>query len=123
MLFAIYISKTGIASHTIPVTVPKITPLTGFSNKCNFTVFFSISQKTNVKAIIDNSGIISAHNLHIAGSSEEDSGRKETDIAHPRKKTINFIIVIVIFFITVFPENSDLSNRAKQRIVPTQADL
>lgn len=93
-----YIIKTGIASHTTPVITPTAVPLIGLSNKCNFIFFFSTNQKMRVKNIIANSGIISAHNLHIAGFSEDDNGNIEDNIAHPRKNPINFIIVIAIFF-------------------------
>ena len=49
--------------------------------------------------MIANNGIISAHNLHIAGFSEDDNGNIEVNTAHPRKNPINFIIVIDVFFI------------------------
>ncbi len=98
IIFAAYITKTGIANHTIPVITPNTTPFAGLSNKCNFTSFFSASQKPRVKATIANSGVISTHNLHIAGSFEDDNGNKETNIAHPRKKPRDFMTVIPIFF-------------------------
>ena len=44
----------------------------------------------NVKAIIDNNGVISAHNLHKAGLSELDNGNTADNIAHPRKKHIHY---------------------------------
>ncbi len=98
IIFATYITKTGIANHTIPVITPNTIPFTGLSNKCNFTFFFSANQKTRVKTAIANRGVISAHNLHIACSFEDDNGKIETNIAHPRKKPMDFIIVIPIFF-------------------------
>ena len=98
IIFATYITKTGIANHTIPAITPNTIPFTGLSNKCNFTFFFSTSQKMRVKAAIANRGVISAHNLHIACSFEDDNGNIETNIAHPRKKPMDFKIVIPIFF-------------------------
>lgn len=98
MIFAAYIIKTGIANHTIPVITPNDIPFTGSSNKCNFTFFFSASQKPRVKVAIANRGVISAHNLHIACSFEEDNGNIETNIAHPRKKLMDLMTVIPIFF-------------------------
>lgn len=95
-----YITKTGIANHTVPVIIPNAAPLTGLSNRCNLTFLFSINQKIRVKAIIASSGIISAHNLHVAGFSENDNGNMEINIAHPRKNPIDFIIVNAIFFKT-----------------------
>ena len=103
-----YITKTGTANHTIPVITPNTIPLTGLSNKCNSTFFLSINQKMRVKAIIANSGIISAHNLHIAGSPEDDNGNIEVNTAQPKKYPINFIIVLAIFFKIFSPPNSDL---------------
>ena len=52
----------------------------------------------NVKTRIANNGIISAHNLQTAGSSEEDNGSIEAMITQPRKKPADFITVIPIFF-------------------------
>ncbi len=51
-----------------------------------------------VKAATANRGVISAHNLHIACSFEDDNGNIETNIAHPRKKPMDFKIVIPTFF-------------------------
>ena len=48
--------------------------------------------------MIANSGMISAHNLHMAGFPEDDNGKTEDNIAHPRKNPINFSVVIAIFF-------------------------
>ena len=92
--------KTGTDSHTTPINTPNAVPLIALSNKCNFTLFFSISQKRSVKAMIANSGMSSAHNLHIAGFSEDNNGKTEDNIAHPRKKPINLIIVTAAFFKT-----------------------
>lgn len=55
--------------------------------------------------MIANSGMISAHNLHMAGFPEDDNGKTEDNIAHPRKNPINFIIVAAIFFKTDTPAN------------------
>ena len=55
----------------------------------------------NVNAIIDNNGVISAHNLHKAGLSELDKGNTADNIAHPRKKHIHSIKVITILFKSV----------------------
>lgn len=77
-------------NHTIPVTPPTIIPFRGLSNKCNFTVFFSINQKTYVKTKIANKGGISAHNLHIAGFSEDDNGKIADKMTQPRKNPTNF---------------------------------
>lgn len=105
-----YITKTGTANHTIPVITPNAIPLIELSNRYNLTFFFSINQKIRVKAIIANSGIISAHNLHIAGFSEDDNGNIEVNIAHPRKNPINFIIVNAIFFKTNTPPPKNLKS-------------
>lgn len=70
--------------------------------------------------MIASSGIISAHNLHTAGFSEEDRGKKEAAIAHPRKKTINFIMLTLIFFITISFSNVDSRDCIEQRTEPIQ---
>ena len=64
-----YILEQGASSVITPNTIPFIE----LSNKCNFTFFFSANQKTRVKTAIANRGVISAHNLHIACSFEDDN--------------------------------------------------
>ena len=51
--------------------------------------------------MIANNGVISAHNLHIAGFSEDDNGSTEVNIAHPRKNPINLIMIIIIYFMAL----------------------
>ena len=60
----------------------------------------------NVKAIIDNNGVISAHNLHKAGLSELGNGNTADNIAHPRKKHIHSTKVITILFKAFFSVSS-----------------
>ena len=91
----------GIPNHKIPVIIPIKTPFTGLLKRCNFIAFFSAIQKIKVNAMIDNSGVISAHNLHKAGLSELDNGNTADNIAHPRKKHIHSIKVITILFKSV----------------------
>ena len=98
--FINFIITTGNPNHKIPVIIPVKTPFIGLLKRCNFIVFFSIIQKLNVKAIIDSSGVISAHNLHTAGLSELDNGNTADNIAHPKKKHIHSIKVITVFFKT-----------------------
>ena len=99
--FTSFIITTGKPNHRIPVMIPTKTPFTGLSKICNFIVFFSAIQKISVKAMMDNSGVISAHSLHIAGLSELDKGNTADNIAHPRKKHIHSIQVITTLFKSV----------------------
>ena len=99
IICAAYRTKTGIAIQPMPAISPNNDPLTGSSTRCNFTVRFSINQKSKVNAIIPKSGVISAHNLQIAGFSEEDNGRNADTTAHPKKNAMNFISENTALFI------------------------
>ena len=105
MLFVTYMSKVGIASHSSPVTIPNNIPLIDFSIKCNLTLFFSANQNTKVKSTIARSGIISAHNLQIAGSLESGTGSTPAKTAQPMKKHMNLAVEIAIFFKSNFLQN------------------
>ena len=100
-----YMSKVGIASHSTPMTIPSSAPVFGLSVRCNFTFFFSINQNIKVKNTIARSGIISAHNLQIAGSLKSGIGSTPAKIAYPMKKHMHYDIEITIFFKANFLQN------------------